>query len=227
MSRHFYYIYLAKWFVYNNKSKIMEKLLLTFLFIALFSCQPVDNTKNYTFSAGDYQYLPTVYDAPERKFLFKNELNETVELSVVSFSQKTEYSGGSFGGSTSHPGNYESLIIELSITSETNTNCIAKNISIYKVLDQSVKIFFENNTMPYPCNSFFILQDIQSPFEYSSMNIGGTTYDKVVTFNYENNSDTPFFHKNYSFDKVYYDLKNGFVGFDDTVNNVHFKLTGN
>lgn len=202
----------------------MKNLFIIILTGLTFSCQPSDNTENYTFTSEDYKYLPTVYESSERKFLFKNELKEEVELSIVSYLQETEYSGGTFGGSTSHPGNYESLIIELSITSDTNTNCIAKKISIYKTLDESLKIFFENNIAPNPCSSTFLLQSIETPFEYSTMTLGEITYDKVITFNYETNTDTPFFHKDYSFDKVYYDLKNGFVGFDDTAKDVHFKL---
>ena len=205
----------------------MKNLFLFILIGVAFSCQPVDNTENYTFSEEDTQYLPKVYKELGKKIQFKNELNEIVELTVNAYDQKTEFLQGGFSNSSSHPGNYESLIIELSITSETNTNCIAKKISIYKVLDESLKIFFENNTIPYPCSSSFILQSEQSPFQYSSMNIGGVTYDKVITFDYENIVETPFFHKDYNFDKVYYDLKNGFVGFDDTAKNIHFKLIGN
>lgn len=202
----------------------MKNLSIVILIGLAFSCQPAENTENYTFTPEDEQYLPTVYKTPETTFLFKNELNEEVELSVVSYRQETEYAGTGFANSTSHPGNYESLIIELSIANETNTNCIAKKISVYKGFDESLKIFFENNPAPNPCSSTFILQSIESPFEYSSMNIGGVAYDKVVAFDYENYGDTPFFHNDYSFDKVYYDLKSGFVGFDNMEADVHFSL---
>lgn len=205
----------------------MEKVLLSVIFITLFSCQPVDNTENYTFTTEDYQFLPTVYEESGKKFQFKNELNEIVEITVTSYIQETEYEGSGFTNNSSHPGNYESLMINLSVTSESNTSCTNKGIAIYKYFDRSLKIYFENTKIPYPCNSGYSIESIQSPFQYTTMSFNGKEYGKIVTFDYGDYSGTPFFHKDYSFDKVYYDLKYGFVGFDDTANNVHFKLTGN
>ena len=175
-------------------------------------------------SANDEEFLPTVYADTQRIFTFENEINETVEISVANYNRNISYEGSGFGNTSSHPGNYETLTIELKVSSEPDPNCQTKKITAYKNFDESVSIYFENSILPYPCNGGYIIESIKTPFEYSSMQINGINYEKVVVFNYSGSNNTPFFHKKYSFDKVYYDLKNGFIGFDDTAENVHFKL---
>lgn len=53
------------------------------------------------------------------------------------------------------------------------------------------------------------------------MTIDNVIYDKVKTFTTKKNY---LFFNESTINKLYYDLKMGIIGFDDTVNNVEYRI---
>jgi hypothetical protein len=196
--------------------------------ILFFSCQENDDYPYQSFSSSDYQYIPQQYKEIGKVFTFINNQNDTVKIRpkwydlekkfnsswdlIVNTSQKESYY-------------YDELWISLEILDNGNNgDCNFISINIYKtaegslVADLSLPFYDEIGCL----GSGF---EEESPFQnLAEMVINDIQYSKVKVVN-PNDYFTPY--KDAKIDKVYYDMDNGIVGFDDTENALKFKLISN
>ena len=199
--------------------KIKNYLLLSFLF--LFSCDVNlngdENTHHYNFNSTDYRYIPTIYNKIGKEIIFKNELNEKIKLEVLEYNITVVQGGGIRESEPLHT--YEKLKIELKVA-DSDLGCDFKTILITKWGGKLITRII-TRTSTDPCSGFEMTEKLEFPYEISSMQIENTLFDKVVTIFIDSQ---PYFSSIYSFDKVYFDFKNGIIGFDDTKNNLNYRL---
>ncbi|GEM_PF-7021112 len=197
----------------------MKKLifLLTLLF-SLFSCSTdlESDTPHYKFSKSDYKYIPTVYDEVGKIFTFKNQLNEEVNLEVLDYNFTKETGGGIGSSEPFHY--YQLLTIELKVIDNitSNSNCNHKSIKISNWGGDYLATRFSFNNAPDPCTNGSSVEKWEFPYRFNEMRISNVSYDKVVIL-FEGSGI--YFHPDYSVNKVYFDFKEGIIGFDDLENN--------
>ncbi len=208
--------------------KNRNTLLLLGLFLSLFSCSKEDNEPPfYKFTNSDYEYIPTLYEDVGAVFTFKNELNEEVKIKVLDYTI-TKKSGGGLsgffvgGGSSMSYHYFEKLEIDLEIIGVISPpkRISLEFYSVYKADPSRIGIWIH---LPY-FDGGFSRKNISPPFDdgLGELIIEGNNYNKVKSFN-----NSYLFFKtgnNYPIDKVYYDFKHGLIGFDDTENNIQFRL---
>lgn len=182
------------------------------------------DTPYYKFSKKDYEYIPTVYKEVGKIFTFVNQFNDKVKIEVLKY-EFTKESGGVMSLSQPYSEfNYcQVLTIRLKVLDEDlNTpNCDSKTIIIYKGKDDYLATNFLLSTAPDPCVTGSYGERIEYPYATETMMINSIKYNKVVIIS---NSFGFYFHKSYAFDKIYYDCKNGIIGFDDTANGIEFRI---
>ena len=196
----------------------MKKIItLLFISVAIISCSLdlEDDTPFYKFSNSDYEFIPTVYEEVGKVFEFENQLgSETIHLSVLDYHIE-EASGGGISFTQSYTENYkyQRLWITIDLDNLSDGGC-GENVisfSIFKNKDDSVwdKITFP--TSPNPCSGSLLW--FKSPFEdFDVLAIDNRTFRKVKVINTENAFS---FYDNSEIKKIYYDMKNGIIGFDD------------
>ena len=190
----------------------MRYLIITI--ILLTSCNKTENEIPYhQFNETDLNFLPTYYEDIGSTTIFTNANNEETSLEVTRYHLSKETSGGIGTGNPLEY--YDQLEIELKIP---NADCDYKKIKINKTLSDTLIIWFDLSSKIDPCNTYEIIR-FDSPFKVSEMTIDGFVYKKVMTINSENSI---YFGTDYEIDKIYFDFKYGFIGFDD-VNGIQFR----
>jgi len=197
----------------------MKKLIfLLALLFSLFSCSLdlESETPYYKFSKSDYKYIPTVYDEVGKIFTFRNQLNEEIKLEVLDY-YFTKETGGGIGSSESFH-YYQLLTIELKVVDNniSNSNCDLKKIRISNWGGHYIATRFNFNNAPDPCTNGSSVEKLEFPYRFNEMRINNVNYNKVVNI-FEGSGI--YFHPDYSFNKVYFDFKEGIIGFDDLENN--------
>ena len=198
----------------------MKKLILSFtILFCLLSCDINlgDEPKYYNFNDSDYNYVPTVYEEIGKVITFKNELNEEIKLEVLDYDFTIEQGGGI--GQTKPVHTYDKLKIELKVI-DSELGCDFKTIEITKWGGYFITRII-TRTSSDPCTNFAITEKLEFPYEVSNMQIENTIFDKVVTIFTD---AQPYFSANNSFNNVYFDFKNGIIGFDDYENNTEFRI---
>lgn len=192
-----------------------------FCFLILFSCDvnPLgdDNPHHYNFNNSEYSYIPTIYSEIGKEVTFKNEFNEEIKLEVIDYSITVEEGGGILESKPLHT--YEKLKIELKVT-DSDLGCDFKTILITK-WGGNLITRITTRTSSDPCTSFAMTEKFEFPYEISSMQFKNILFSKVVTIFIDSQ---PYFSSSYSFDKVYFDFKNGIIGFDDLTNKTEFRI---
>ena len=204
------------------------KRVALILLISLMACSVKDDTKHYKFSNSDYNFIPTVYSEEGQVFTYRNQLNEEVQVEV-SYYNKTRESGGGLSFSQGYQGElfyYEVLSIglrflEANVEGFPDGYCNTFQIRISKTAFETIfyKVSipsYENNT----CygNGF----NFGSPFEDLQLfEINDNVFGNVRVFH---TNRAPNFYEDSAIDIVYFDLKNGILGFDDTTNNLQYRL---
>jgi hypothetical protein len=201
----------------------MKKLMLILLFLTvLISCSSnsTDDPASYEFSETDFEFLPQEYANVGQVYRFKNQENEEIQLKVASFDLR-EMTGGGIGTSQ-NLFYYEELEIIMEVINASNDNCDTMKILAAKQQNDFLIWVYELESL-FPCSSSQSWQEsIDRPFVTSEMTIQGKRYDKVVSL-FEGASNIDFY-PGYTIDRIYYDLDNGFIGFDDSVQNVEFRI---
>jgi hypothetical protein len=186
------------------------------ILIFLFSCSG-DSNENfpvYEFSQNDYNNLPTVYEQAGTVFEYRNQTQETLKLTVSSYAISRNSGGGI--GSGSRYAEYDQLEVTLKTV---GSDCIFSKILIAKTVN-GLKTWLHHYTSTTPCNSY-VITDFDSSQALQSLEIGNRTYNKVVKITALTDvviSDS------YNIDIIYYDLKDGFVAFESTSDNIRFQL---
>ncbi len=186
------------------------------IFIVLFSCSGDvnDSITVYNFTESDLQRIPDVYETEGTTVEFQNQLQESFVLTVSDYGIYRKTGGGI--GTNVQNAEYDELILRLK---KNNTDCTFSTITIAKTID-GLKTWIHAYTEANPCNSYDIYSfDTTQTLE--ALTVGNKTYQKVVRI-----SDVSgiVFLDTYVIDTMYYDLKEGFVGFDDNINDIQFRI---
>ncbi len=203
-------------------------IFFSIAFILLVSCQPSDSEPYYNFTNSDYQFIPEPYQVIGKTFIFKNAQNEEVKIKPLFYTLNKEFeSGYGFGQPTRTESYYyddlwiEIDLLNIEIPNEPDGYCeriyIHINKSPYKGLFVDLQIPSYNE--PF-CSGVGFKEF--SPFEgLTQMIVNNKTYSKVKTI-----TTNEYFtlYTNSHIDKVYYDMDDGIIGFDDTQNNKEFRL---
>lgn len=207
----------------------MKKIVFLVL-ITLIGCSPKDDTRVYKFSNSDYNFIPTIYSEVGQIFTFRNQFNEEVQLEVNDY-YETRESGGGLSFSQGYLGElfyYDVLYISLNILeagielegiSEDVCNTFRIRISksstgslVYKIKVPS----YENNSCSSSAYPF------SSPFEdLNLLEIDNNFFGNVKILN---SNRALNFYEDSNIDVIYFDLKEGLLGFDDTENNEEYRI---
>ncbi len=215
----------------------MKKIILLFILtmISIISCETEDDTKFYTFSNEDYNFIPTVYEnSGDEILIFKNQYNEEVEIQIKTFTTDKKSNGGiSFSQGYSEFYYTEQIIIWLDLIDVTltldNGNfddfCDDFHIIIEKKSDGTTETkldvsSYEDTSYGGLCSGSPLISN--SPYNnLNEMSIGNKVYTKIKIFETDSNF---YLFDDSTINKLYYDFKNGLVGFDDTSNNISYRI---
>ncbi|WP_271424622.1 hypothetical protein [Aequorivita sinensis] len=203
-------------------------IFFSIAFIFLVSCQPSDSEPYYNFTNSDYQFIPEQYQEIGGTFIFKNAQNEEVKIKPLFYTLNKKFeSGYGFGQPTRTESYYyddlwiEIDLLNIEIPDQPEGYCERIYIHINKSPYKGLFIDLQIPTYNEPfCGGGGFWEF--SPFEnLTEMVINNKTYTKVkiVTPN-----DYFTLYNDSHIDKVYYDMDNGIIGFDDTQNNKEFRL---
>lgn len=222
--------------IMKKLKEIMKKLLLFILIItSLLSCETEDDAKFYTFSNNDYKFIPTIYENNEDEILiFKNQYNEEVKIQIKSFRfNKKSHGGISFTQDYSEFYYTEQIIIWIDLIEVTLTvdngniddYCDDFHIIIEKKSDGTTETklkipSYVDTSFGGSCSGSRLISN--SPYNnLNEMSINNKVYTKIKVFETDNNF---YFFNNSTINKLYFDFKNGLVGFDDTLNNINYRI---
>lgn len=186
------------------------------ILVFLFSCNG-DSNENfpvYEFSQNDYFNLPTVYEQEGTVIEFKNQAQESFKLTVSSY-EISRNSGGGIGSGSAYA-EYDQLDVTLKAA---GSDCPFSKLLIAKTVD-GLKTWIHNYTSTIPCSSY-IINDFDSNYALQSLEIGEKNYQKVIKIT---GLTDVMILDSYNIDVIYYDLKEGFVVFESTNDNIRFQI---
>ncbi|MEZ4817304.1 MAG: hypothetical protein R2776_04960 [Flavobacteriaceae bacterium] len=194
----------------------MKKLLLLGL-VFFIGCTPNTDVAFYEFNEEDYAFLPTVYENTQQA-VFRNQLDEEITIKVFRYAISKERVGGiSLSGNSSPLVDVNKLLLDFTVEGD---HCSKFYLSFYK-RESTVYSRFDLATGGVPCEIREVFQ-FETPYSnLQNMSIGNKIYDKVLIIETQNPSS---FSQNYNLTKLYFDLKFGFIGFDDTQNNINYRI---
>lgn len=198
------------------------------LSIVLVSCELSNDEPYQAFNNSDYQLIPEQYQDTARIFTFKNAQNDIVQMKSKYYSLNKEFeSGYGFGQPTqSDSYYYDDLwialeLMDVDISNQSGDGCNEVSIHINKLGNGQI---LTGVSIPYYNGSYCFGNGFTevSPFEnLIEMEFNGISYTKIKIIM----SDDFFtFYEGSNIDKVYYDMDYGIVGFDDSENNLEFRL---
>ncbi len=204
-----------------------KAVFINVLILSMLSCsEPEVRYPYYQFTNENYEFIPTVYSDIGKTIKFQNQYGDEIELEVVTYDITKEWYNALFNSNSSEPSHYyELLTIELRVIDDAliNADCDLKTIEIsnwggYFFI---TRMTFKN--APDPCVDQSSTLRLEFPYETHSMSINSINYNKVVTV-FE--GANVFFNSEDSFDRVYFDFKEGIIGFDDTETNTQYRIVG-
>ncbi|MBR9847425.1 MAG: hypothetical protein GYB35_15560 [Algicola sp.] len=202
-------------------------ILLVFIVV---SCQVSNDAPYQSFSVSDYDFIPENYQASGTILKFKTQDNEEVLIETNSYMLKKEFESGiSFAqSSNSESFYYDDLWISLKLLNVSSQSvdgydyCDRIKIHIRKVRDGSLSTQID---LPYYNGTSCGGSSFRGFSLYENliqMNVNNATYEKVKILV---PNDYFTFYDGSQIDKVYYDFDKGIIGFDDTEQNLEFRLT--
>jgi hypothetical protein len=202
-------------------------IYFSILYIGFVSCSPSDKYPYYNFSNSDYEFIPEEYQETGKIFRFKNQQDEVVEIAPLFYNLKKEFAGASFGQPNfTDYFYYDNLHIEIglldvAIPNKPEEYCSRIFMHFQKRRDGNLLI--EARVPGYvdsSCSGKKLSET--GPFkDFMQMEINGKVYNKIKIIN----TDEHFtFYNDSNINKVYFDFDHGIVGFDDTQNNIEFRL---
>ena len=210
--------------------KIVKNLLLLISLFLIYSCEPkIDifgGNEHYKFSNSDEIYLFKEYNNVREIRQFINENNRVVNIEIERYKIERKSSGFLSPGKMYY---YDNLVIIFKLTELNSDVCNKIIISISKSkdgkLDSSISIptSFEDT-----CGGIMFQYKIPEPIEYeiNEINIGNITYENVIILDgTESSRKYLSFFEESEVHNVYFDLKKGIIGFDDSVSNTKFRIT--
>jgi hypothetical protein len=209
--------------------EIVKVLLLLTSLLVIYSCEPeIDifgGNEHFKFSASDEQYLFKEYNKVGEIREFINENNRIVNVEIERYQIERESSGFLSPGKMYY---YDNLVIILKLTEINSDTCNKIIVSISKSKEGklgcsiSIPTSTENS-----CGGVKFQYKIPEPIEYeiNEMKIGNITYENVINLDgTESLQKYLTFFEESEVNKVYFDLKKGIIGFDDSISNSKFRI---
>ena len=192
----------------------MKKLIYLFTIVFLSSCEPnigiPENKKvYYKLSTGDFDIIPTKYNQLGNITIYKNAIGQSIEIKNIFYRiDENIFLNGELFGTEYYN---DRLFIRLNANSYTDFDFyISKfenDLLSYKIIIS--QIFYIN--LPKDNNLLF------------EKNINNVLYKKVAIF--ELSKEAILNINNVKINKIYFDLKGGVVGLEDSSNNNQFWIT--
>ncbi len=199
--------------------------LLISIFLLASSCNKEDEPTSpyYKIEGTDYDYIPTVYNDIGKVISFKNQYDDEVKFEVLGYEIEKEFSS-CFLVSNCEGEDWYYDRLDIGIITQNCESCQGITISITKTpIDDLI------HRIMLPGEHSGNIKIFRTPslteYDISSMTINEITYNNVLTF--EVSGEFVDFYTLYdesTIHKVYYDLNQGFIGFDDTENNLQFRI---
>ncbi len=200
----------------------MKYFIYITLLLGILSCDLNMSDDGPPFYSLNETNIPKNYNDEGKIFSFINNQNgEIVRFEITKYWKYEQ----SYGELFNTEYEYERLWVDAKLLDFTN------NSNSFKLLDISqghsgepnrmeIKVFIPhlyNNQFRRYTYRFFYPDE-----ELSSLQINNKQYNKVVIL--DGASDYFAFFDNSTINKVYYDLQFGIIGFDDTINNIQYRL---
>ena len=192
----------------------MKKLIYLFTIVFLSSCEPTlgipENKKvYYKLSSGDFDRIPTKYNQLGNITIYKNASGQSIEIKNIFYRiDENIFLNGELFGTEYYN---DRLFIRLNANSYTDFDFyISKfenDLLSYKIIIG--QIFYVN--LPKDNNLLF------------EKNINNVLYKKVAIF--ELSKEAILNINNVKINKIYFDLKGGVIGLEDSSNNNQFWIT--
>ena len=183
------------------------------------------DTRYYKFTTTDYSFLLPNYKEENKITEFVNQHNDIVRLQNSYYSITKETDGGLLSDSKRYK--HDKLWIELALI-DKGGNCATLSIQISKTDNNTL---FQTVSIPSyskpSCSGSTFYFNIPDALEVpkTNLNINGKTYNDVLVFEASGAITKHYtLYKDSKIHKVYYDLKEGIIGFDDTTNNLQFRI---
>lgn len=187
------------------------------LFLVLLGCtdKQSDNYSTYPFTESDFNFIPTHYEDESLIHTFQDANGATLSIETSLYIQSME-SGGGIGSESSYF-EYEHLIIQMHVV---GSECDYYEIEISKGANS---LYTELNLrlLEDPC-SLGTSFSFQEPYSLGSYTIGENSYSKVLTLSTSASNSISF--GGLPMDKVHFDLKQGFIAFENSSTNQVFEL---
>ena len=205
--------------------KIKNYILLCFFFL-FFSCGAEDDEGEYfKFTQEDYTYIPTVYKEEGKIRNYINQHNDTIKIRNGSYSLEKKFAGGIINAPIPSY-HYDELRISLDLLSVKPVNYI--QVEIWKrtvdTLGYTVKTPGYNPNV----RASFVFYAPESMQHFTQLTTAIKTYNDVLELKASDRffgNDSYFtLADNATFHTIYYSLKHGIIGFDDTKNNLNYRL---
>jgi len=195
--------------------------------MALFSCSlnPEEDYPYHKFSISDFDYIPTFYNEIGKITTFRNQYNEDVRFETSLYRIEKKFSNSfNFVGNTGRSSYYDELyinilLLDMEIDEFQNYYCQDIEIKITKKYNGDLLhiLSFPN----YDGFCFGFVKIFETPQRNTEeVIINDKAYKKVIIFDVGSIT----FYNNSTIHKVYYDLKHGIIGFDDTENDIQFRI---
>lgn len=200
----------------------MKKIIFPLLlFIIASSCIKIfDDSPYYKINKSDNNYLPTAYKEKNKIRNYKSQDGKIIKIKNKIYSTiKNSDSAGWLQFDTFYYFDELRVILELMDFENREIGISVCKISTGELIHRISLPSKEGP--PYPMSFKFKTPD---EYTYTTMNINNKTYNKVRIFEREDSANPIFLYENSTINKVYYDINQGFIGFDDTKNNIQFRL---
>lgn len=191
-------------------------LLIAFTSIMVGCGEVKDEIPLIEFSQEDYNYLPTVYEDIE-SITFKSQSGDEVILKKNLYQLSKEQGGGIPMGAGPLV-DYQKFELKLGLPGD---NCSLFYFFAIKH-ESEVRTWIDINESPCGDSTGYFSFNYDEPYPLTQLQIGNTTYDKVLIV--ENDYSEIESIEPYVIKRFYFDLKYGLLGFDDTANNITFRI---
>ena len=207
--------------------KIKNYILFCFLFL-FYCCVGLEDDEGeyFKFTQDDYNYIPTVYKEVGKVRHYVNQHNDTIKIENRSYTPEKRSAGGYFfGGTGSMFYYYDELCIKLRLIDFTPIKYI--NFEVFKRANTSLINSINIPTGRF-CKAYYGWKIPEDKQVLTELTINNKTYKDVAILFEEpkefNDGCYFFIADTVTPDKVYYSLKHGIIGFDDTKNNLIYRL---
>jgi len=203
---------------------------IIFITLILVSCSTdndvriEENLPYYEFSNTDLEKLLSVYQKKEEIVTFQNQYNNKLRFKVTySKKEKVEYRTGTLWSSYTWVEFYhDRQLIELELLENSDDNEKIRFITVKwaNAIQGGINFPLYNDYSSIGALGRDINIDIDYSASLNQMFVNEIFYEKVIEFNSES-EEAPFYFGSLkrNVNKIFYDLNNGVIGFNDLDNN--------